>query len=189
MRRRLVRTVTVLAIVAIVLVALHFTKLLFMVGSSSAMHPTIPACDARVLVEGFTYFLRGPHRGEIVTIHAVRTPTGELRTAPDARDLTITRRVAGLPGDQVAGRDGAVYVNGVKFDDVETSAFSQVDLGDGQYFVLGDNRSASPDSRRFGPVQEDAISGRVLLVLWPLGDFGRPESRQAGAPPGRIACS
>lgn len=187
--RQLLRTVTVLMTVTLALVVLNVTKLLYSVGSTWAMDPTIPACGGRALAEGFTYLLRGPHRGEIATIHAFRTPAGKIRTDPDARDLTITRRVAGLPGDQVVGREGAVHVNGVKFDDIRTEAFPRVDLGSGQYFVLGDNRSGSQDSRSFGPVQEDAISGRVLLVLWPAGDFGRPESRHPGAPPGRANCA
>jgi signal peptidase I len=181
----------VVVVVGLVLVLLNVTRMLFTVESngSSAMDPTIPACDGRVLAEGVTYFFRGPHRGEIVTIHARRTSGGDIRTDPEARDLTVTRRVAGLPGDQVVGRDGGVYVNGLKFDDIRTAAFPRVDLGDDQYFVVGDNRSASPDSRSFGPVQEDAIYGRVLLVLWPSGDFGRPEPRHAGAPPGPVSCS
>jgi signal peptidase I len=181
----------VVVVVGLVLVLLNVTRMLFTVESngSSAMDPTIPACDGRVLAEGVTYFFRGPHRGEIVTIHARRTSGGDIRTDPEARDLTVTRRVAGLPGDQVVGRDGGVYVNGLKFDDIRTAAFPRVDLGDDQYFVVGDNRSASPDSRSFGPVQEDAIYGRVLLVLWPSGDFGRPEPRHAGAPPGPASCS
>jgi hypothetical protein len=79
--------------------------------------------------------------------------------------------------------------SGLKLDDIRTAAFPPVDLGDGEYFVVGDNRSASPDSRSFGPVQEDAIYACVLLVLWPAGDFGRPESRHPGPPPGRVSCS
>jgi signal peptidase I len=190
MRRRLVRTLTVVVVVGLVLVFLNVTRMLVTVESqgTSAMDPTIPACDGRVLAEGFTYLFRGPHRDEIVAIHARRTSTGEIRTDPEARDLTVTRRVAGLPGDQVVGRAGSVYVNGVKLDDIRTAVFSRVDLGDDQYFVVGDNRSASPDSRSFAPVQGGAIYGRVFLVLWPAGDFGRPEPRHPGAPPGPAGC-
>jgi signal peptidase I len=63
-----------------------------------------------------------------------------------------------------------------------------VQVGPDRYYVLGDNRSDARDSRDFGPVPRDAIFGRVVWVLWPLGDFGSPELRHEGPPPGPGLC-
>ena len=106
----------------------------------------------------------------------------------DSRDLSLSKRVVATPGDEVQGRDGNVYVNGFKIDDIRTAPFPRMKVPSEEYFVLGDNRSFSQDSRDFGPVPRDAIFGRVFLVYWPLDDFGSPELRHIGAPPGSGLC-
>lgn len=149
--------------------------------------PTI-ACGTHVLAEGLTYHIRDPRRGEMVAFHASGSADGPITPDANARQLTVIRRVVGVPGDQVMGRNGRVYVNGVKIDDIQTSPFPRVELSSDDYFVLGDNRSASQDSRKFGPVPRNAIFGRVFMAYWPLSEFGRLPSRGAGAPPGQISC-
>jgi len=190
MPRWLVRAVTTLVILVVSFVVLDFAGLLVPVAAdrTASMAPAIPACDGRALVEGFTYRFRDPHRGEIVAIHAAGELGGEIVPDSDARDLVLTGRVAGLPGDQVLARNGSVFVNGVKFDDIQTADFPRVDLASERYFVVSDNRNASQDSRDFGPVLRDAIFGRVFLVFWPLGDVGPTEGRHAGAPLGKVSC-
>ena len=88
----------------------------------------------------------------------------------------------------MVGRGGRVIVDGKKADDIETAPFPSTRLGAKQYFVLGDNRSASQDSRDFGPVPSAAIFGRVFLTYWPLGRFGTPGYDKNLAPPGQVAC-
>src|SRR3970282_2554114 len=105
-----------------------------------SMAPAIPACNGRGLAEGFTYRFRDPRRGEIVVFHAVGRLGGAVAPDPTARDLALTKRVVGVPGDQVVGRGGRVYVHGFKFDDITTANFPRGDLRGGKYFVLGDNR-------------------------------------------------
>lgn len=190
MPRWLVRAVATLVILVVFFVVLDFAGLLVPVAAdgTASMAPAIPACDGRALAEGFTYRFRDPHRGEIVAIHAAGELGGDVVPDPDARDLVLIGRVAGLPGDQVLARNGSVFVNGVKFDDIRTADFPRVDLASERYFVVGDNRSASQDSRDFGPVLREAIFGRVFVVFWPLGDVGPTESRPAGAPPGPGLC-
>jgi signal peptidase I len=190
MVRVLMRIIGVVAVFAVAFGVLWLTGLLVPIAANgtSSMAPSIPACDGRVLAEGFTYKWRDPHRGETVAIHGSGTIGGEVTPDAESRDLTITKRVVAVPGDQVAGRNGDVLVNGFKIDDIQTAPFPLVDVPSDRYFVLGDNRSASQDSRDFGPVPRDAIFGRVFLVYWPLGDFGSPELRRPGPPPGRVDC-
>jgi signal peptidase I len=88
----------------------------------------------------------------------------------------------------VVGRRNRVFVNGEKADDIPTAAFPRIRLGPDEYFVLGDNRSFSRDSRDFGPVPR-AIFGRVALIYWPLGRIGVPGYDKALAPPGRVCGS
>ena len=184
------RLLTILGVLAVAFGILWWTGFLVPLQSSgtSSMAPTIPACDGRTLAEGFTYRWRDPHRGEIVAFHASGEVGGPVTPDEDSRDLSLSKRVVAIPGDEVVGRDGNVYVNGFKIDDIETEPFPPVAVGQDEYFVLGDNRSFSQDSREFGAVPRDAIFGRVFMVYWPVRDLGSPEIRQAGPPPGEGLC-
>ena len=123
-----------------------------------------------------------------MTIHARGQIGSPITPDPDARDLNLTKRVIGVPGDTVVGRGGRVLVNGKKADDIATAPFPATHLGAKQYFVLGDNRSESQDSRDFGPVPRAAIFARVFLIYWPLGRFETPGYDKNLVPPGEVAC-
>jgi signal peptidase I len=185
-RKRVVIPATTIVAVVVLLGALLSTGLVVLgrAAGGSSMSPTIPACDGRWLAENFAYRFREPHRGEIVVIHARGQLGGSIVPDPDARDLNLGKRVIGVPGDSVVGRSGRVFVNGAKADDIPTDPLALTRLGPEEYFVLGDNRSFSQDSRAFGPVPRDAIFGRVVLNYWPLGRFGVPSYDKNLAPPG-----
>jgi signal peptidase I len=180
---------TVVALVVVAVVLQSTGLVVSTVGGKGASNaPTIPACNARTLSEGFTYHFRDPHRGELVVVHARGQIGSPITPDPDARDLNLTKRVIGVPGDTVVGRGERVFVNGTKADDIATAPFPSTRLGAKQYFVLGDNRSESQDSRAFGPVPRDAIFGRVFLIYWPLGRFGTTGYDKTLVPPGKVVC-
>lgn len=187
--RILLRVAVIGVIAALVLVVLDYAELLVWPAQHKvAMASAIPSCGGRVVAEGLTYKFSDPDPGDVVVIHAARGPDRRIIPDKDATDIDLVLRVAAGPNDEIIGRDGAVFVNGVKFDEIETAPFEKVTLGGDQYFVLGDNRTAALDSRDFGPVLRDDIYARALFAVWPIRDFGLLGDRQTGAPPGPAGC-
>jgi len=99
--------------------------------------------------------------------------------------ISYIKRVIALPGEHVKIEDGYVYVNGERLeenylqegvitDDLQ-GAFVDITVPEGYIFCLGDNRSKSTDSRRFGCIPIDKVEGRVVLRFWPLDVFGKVE--------------
>lgn len=190
MLRWIIRALTFVVIVVATLVVLDFAELLVPVepDDTASMANTIPACDGRVLAEGLTYRIVDPSPQQVVAVHAAETEDGDIVPDRDADDRTLVLRVAAGPGDVIVARKGAVYVNDVKFDEITTAPFGPVTVPSEQYFLLGDNRSASIDSRTFGPVLGNAIFARVFAVYWPLRDITFRLGQGSGAPPGKIDC-
>ena len=189
-RSRVVRvllvTIGIVVAVFLGLIALDRADLLTEGSASgtSSMAPTLPPCNGRTIAEGFTYRTRDPHRGEIVVFRA-RPHRRVDHPRPEFARTRCHKRVIGVPGDTVSGHDRRVFVNGTKADDIVTDdGFPPVHLKPHQYFLLGDNRSYSQDSRVFGPVDRKAIFARVVLIYWPFGRFGVPLYNKTGTPPG-----
>jgi signal peptidase I len=151
---------------------------------SESMTPTLEKND-RVLVNKLSYKLHDVNRGDIVVFEA---PNGE----GGAQDLV--KRVIGLPGEMVSSCDsGKVCVDGHPLEEsyladgtqttgpinavagcanVQRDPRAGCEVPAGTVFVMGDNRGASKDSRSFGPVDEDAIVGRVFIRIWPPNRVG-----------------
>ena len=107
----------------------------------------------------------GLKRGQVTVLY----PNAQHEEPP------LIKRVIGLPGETITITNGQVQINGQPIDEPYLNSLSTqcaqnctVTLGPGQYFVLGDNRSNSLDSRSFGPVSADNIIGQVVLRYWPL---------------------
>lgn len=88
----------------------------------------------------------------------------------------IIKRVIGLPGETVAIKKGKIYINDKVIDDEyaygETSDYDKVTLEDDEYFILGDNRLISKDSRYFGPIKKSEIKGKIVFRLFPFTKIG-----------------
>lgn len=88
----------------------------------------------------------------------------------------IIKRVIGLPGETVAIKNGKIYINDKVIDDEyaygETSDYNKVTLKDDEYFILGDNRLISKDSRYFGPIKDNEIKGKIVFRLFPFTKIG-----------------
>lgn len=89
----------------------------------------------------------------------------------------IIKRIIGMPGDTVAIKDGEIYINDEKIDDEYaygmTSDYDRITLKSDEYFILGDNRLISKDSRYFGPIKEKEIKGKVIFRIFPFSKFGK----------------
>ena len=88
----------------------------------------------------------------------------------------IIKRVIGLPGETVAIKKGKIYINDKVIDDEyaygETRDYDKVTLEDDEYFILGDNRLISKDSRYFGPIKENETKGKIVFRLFPFTKIG-----------------
>ncbi len=190
MLRGIVRALAILVVAAATLIVLDFAELLVPVepDDTASMSTTIPACAGRVVAQGLTYRLFDPEPGHVVAVHAAETDDGSIVPDRDADDRVLVLRIAAGPGQVIEGRDGTVFVDDVKIDDIDTEPFAAVTVPNEQFFLLGDNRSAAVDSRTFGPVLGNAIFGRAFMVFWPLRDLTFRLGPFSGAPPGGIAC-
>ena len=88
----------------------------------------------------------------------------------------IIKRIIGLPGETVEIKRGKIYINDEEIADGyafgDTSDYEKITLADDEYFILGDNRLISKDSRYFGTITEDEIIGKIVFRFWPFSKIG-----------------
>ena len=150
-----------LMIGTLLMAAFHLFVVQISVVKGHSMEPSLRDGD-RLVVDRVAPSLGELTRGDVVVMRYPRNPA-----------VDFVKRVVGLPGDRIALKHGQLWVNGAMapdewtcIADLETTA--EVDVPDGCYFVLGDNRPISCDSREFGLVPESLLRGRVRARFWPL---------------------
>ena len=149
---------------------------------SGSMEPTLQIGD-RILVNKLSYHLHGVDRGDIVVFSR---PPAENCGGPEVNDLV--KRVVGLPGDVISLSRGYVYIDGKRLNESWLPATEQGITSAGpkgnasnlahpyhipanEYFVMGDNRNDSCDSRYWGPIKRSLIVGKVEVRVWPISSL------------------
>lgn len=157
---RLLRDIVEAGVMALVLFVLLQATVQNTVVEGQSMEPNLES-GQRLLVNKLAYRFDGPARGDIVVINSPRG-TGEK----------LIKRIVGLPGETIELRGGRVYINGRLINEyyhpnLGMHSYPPTLISPGHYFLLGDNRDHSGDSRVWGTVSGDLIVGRVWISLWP----------------------
>jgi signal peptidase I len=133
----------------------------------TSMLPRLEDHD-RLFINKFVYHITSIERGDVVVFHYPRDP-----------EQSYIKRIIAIPGDRLRIDHGQVWVNGkaVKENYVpemyrDTRSYAETLIPDDCYFVMGDHRSISKDSREFGVVDRDLIYGKAVFVYWPARDVG-----------------
>jgi len=166
-KNKLIKELTEYALCILIafVVALLIRKYVMVIGyvPTTSMYDTINKGD-RLIINELAYVFGEPKRGDIVSFYY-----------PDDESQVYIKRIIGLPGETIEGKDGAVYINGTRLnessyiDDVYTSDFGPYLIPENSYFMMGDNRSNSRDSRFWDNkyVSIDKIIGRSVLRIYP----------------------
>lgn len=139
-------------------------------GTSS--YPTIKP-DEKVISEKVSYYFSQPKRGDFVILQS-----------PKNSNIDFIKRIVGLPGENIRISQGKVYINSVLLDEsyLPEGTFTgpegflaedqEIVIPSEHFFVMGDNREHSSDSRDFGPVRQETIEGHVVFRFWPIERIG-----------------
>ncbi len=133
----------------------------------TSMQPELRDQD-RLFINKFAYRFESISRGDVVVFHYPRDP-----------EKSYIKRVIALPGDTLSIDEGRVYVNGKKIDEPyvprryhDERSIAEMTIPPNEYFVMGDHRSISSDSRDFGPVPRNMIYGKAAFIYWPADNMG-----------------
>jgi signal peptidase I len=179
--------VPILVLVALVIAVIIKTFLVQAFFIPSGSMETTLSIDDRILVNKLAFRFDDPHRGDVVVfdsgvhreealLESIRRNVAEA-IGLSAPESDFIKRVIGLPGEVLEIRDNQVYIDGFALDEpylkVGTAMpdFGPVEVGTDQYFMMGDNRNLSSDSRFSGAVARDRLVGRAFVIVWPPGNW------------------
>lgn len=133
----------------------------------TSMLPRLEDSD-RLFINKFVYHISAIERGDVVVFHYPRDPA-----------KSYIKRVIALPGDQIRIDHGRVWVDGKYLNEPyvpnfyrDNRSMTEMTVPPDCYFMMGDHRSISSDSRDFGPVERDLIYGKAVFIYWPARDVG-----------------
>lgn len=158
--------IAVIAAVIVIPIRYYLFQPFFVRGQS--MDPNFENGDY-LIIDEITYRFKGPERGEVVVFKY-----------PYDTSQRFIKRIIGLPGETVEIKEGKITIyNNFGFVSLDESGYIEdftegdlkIKLSNNEYFVMGDNRNSSYDSRRFGPITNDYIIGRVIFRAWPFDSF------------------
>jgi signal peptidase I len=161
-----IKDLTLSALIALVVILFLYQPVKV---EGTSMMPALQDQE-RVFINKFLYRfgLGAVERGDTVVFWFPGDPT-----------KSFIKRIIGLPGDTVEVRSGQVYLNGHRLAEPyvpdeyrDRISSGPVRVPDGQFFVLGDHRSSSNDSRNWGPVPKESIYGKAVFAYWPLDRLG-----------------
>ena len=160
-------TETILVALALALIIRAFFFQVFWIPSGS-MEPTLDIND-RIIVNKVSFHFRQPKRMEIVVFRGVASLDGSKKD--------LIKRLVGLPGETVEVKRGIIHINGSPIEEKHSmnqdySDFGPVTVPTDSFFVMGDNRPASADSRFWGFLPSKNLIGPAFLRIWPLPKFG-----------------
>lgn len=164
---------TLRTVVMVLLAAFLIRSFIFQpfVVQGSSMEPTLHSSQY-VVVNKFGYWVGKPERGDVIVFRSPVTPS-----------QNYIKRVIGLPGEKITFDDNKVYVNGtlisenyINIDEPNKKEHEEVVLKENEFFVLGDNRDHSSDSRRWGVLPKENIIGKAFLSIFPIDTLGLLET-------------
>lgn len=164
--------IIIIALLIVIPIRAFVFQPFFVKGQS--MEPNFDNGDY-LIIDELSYKFREPQRGEVVVFKYPNNPSQRY-----------IKRIIGLPGETIAIKNGKVIIVKDKKEEVLdelnylaegfTSGSAELSLGTNQFFVLGDNRPASSDSRAWGALPKDDIIGRVLIRVWPFAALAKFEA-------------
>ena len=163
-----IRDIVIIVVLALSIFLVSRIVIQNFVVDGSSMEPNLYS-GQWILVNKVVYRLHSPQRGDIVVL---RNPS------PNNSSPVLIKRIIGLPGEEVKIESGKVYIDGKllteEYIKTPTDRAGEWSIAENHYFVMGDNRTNSVDSRdsRIGPIEFEDIIGKAWLRIWPLRDWG-----------------